>query len=111
MTPQIDASSRSSFSLRSHHCRATYNSVGDPDTALADLKASANFLELQKQLADTENQIQYARRYYNGAVNLYNNRQQRFPDLLIANAFGFKRAEFFQLDDDAKAAAPGVALS
>ena len=79
--------------------------------AYPDLKASANFLELQKQLADTENQIQYARRYYNGAVNLYNNRQQRFPDLLIANAFGFKRAEFFQLDDDAKAAAPGVALS
>ena len=75
-----------------------------------DLKASENFLDLQKQLADTENQIQYARRYYNGAVNLYNNRRQRFPDLLIANSLGFKAAEFFQLDDDAKAAAPAVAL-
>jgi LemA protein len=78
--------------------------------AYPDLKASENFLDLQKQLADTENQIQYARRYYNGAVNLYNNRLQRFPDLLIANSFDFRQAEFFQLDDDAKAAAPAVAL-
>ena len=78
--------------------------------AYPDLKASENFLDLHKQLADTENQIQYARRYYNGAVNLYNNRLQRFPDLVIANTFNFKLAEFFQLDDDAKAAAPAVAL-
>ena len=78
--------------------------------AYPDLKASENFLDLHQQLADTENQIQYARRYYNGAVNLYNNRLQRFPDLVIANTFNFKAAEFFQLDDDAKAAAPAVAL-
>ena len=71
-------------------------------------KASENFLDLQKQLADTENQIQYSRRYYNGAVNLFNNRIQKFPDLLIANSFGFRPAEFFQLDDDAKAEAPRV---
>jgi len=79
--------------------------------AYPDLEASENFLDLQKQLAEVENHIQYARRYYNGAVNLYNNRRQRFPDLLIANSFGFRPAEFFQLDDDAKAAAPAVALS
>jgi LemA protein len=78
--------------------------------AYPDLKASENFLDLQKQLADTENQIQYARRYYNGAVNLYNNRLQSFPDLLVANSFAFQQAEFFQLEDDAKAAAPGVSL-
>lgn len=78
--------------------------------AYPDLKASANFLDLQKQLAETENQIQYARRYYNGAVNLYNNRLQRFPDLLIANSFNFKQAEFFQLEDDKQAAAPSVKL-
>jgi LemA protein len=79
--------------------------------AYPDLKASENFLDLQKQLADTENHIQYARRYYNGAVNLYNNRLQRFPDLLIAGAFNFRQAEFFQLEDDAKAAAPAVSLT
>jgi LemA protein len=78
--------------------------------AYPDLKANENFLDLHKQLADTENQIQYSRRYYNGAVNLYNNRLQRFPDLLVANTFNFKPAEFFQLEDDAKAAAPAVAL-
>ena len=59
----------------------------------------------------TENQIQFSRRYYNGAVNLLNNRIQRFPDLLIANTFGFRLAEFFDLDDPAAARAPGVALS
>jgi LemA protein len=79
--------------------------------AYPDLKASGNFLDLQKQLAEIENQIQYARRYYNGAVNLYNNRRQRFPDLLIAGAFGFRPAEFFQLADDAQMVAPTVALS
>jgi LemA protein len=76
-----------------------------------DLKASGNFLDLQKQLADTENQIQFARRYYNGAVNLFNNHIQQFPDLLIANGFGFKEAELFDLDDAKEASVPGVSLT
>ena len=54
--------------------------------AYPDLKASENFRDLQNKLVDTENQIQFARRYYNGAVNLLNNRIQKFPDLLIANS-------------------------
>jgi LemA protein len=78
--------------------------------AYPDLKASENFRDLQTKLVETENQIQFARRYYNGAVNLLNNRIQRFPDLLIANTFGFKPAEFFDLEDPAAAKAPGVAL-
>lgn len=76
-----------------------------------DLKASANFLDLQNDLADTENQIQFARRYYNGAVNLYNTRLQRFPDLLIAKAFAFRDAELFELDARQEGAAPAVSLS
>lgn len=76
-----------------------------------DLKASGNFLDLQKQLADTENQIQFARRYYNGAVNLYNTRVQRFPDLVVARVFGFREAELFELDDAQAAAAPAVSLA
>jgi LemA protein len=76
-----------------------------------DLKASTNFLELQNELADTENQIQFARRYYNGAVNLYNTRIQRFPDLVIANSFGFEEAELFDLDDSREGAAPPVSLA
>jgi LemA protein len=78
--------------------------------AYPDLKASDNFRDLHNKLVDTENQIQYARRYYNGAVNLLNNRIQRFPDLLIANTFGFKLAEFFDLEDPAAAKSPGVVL-
>ena len=78
--------------------------------AYPDLKASDNFRDLHNKLVDTENQIQYARRYYNGAVNLLNNRIQRFPDLLIANTFGFRLAEFFDLEDPAAARAPAVAL-
>jgi LemA protein len=78
--------------------------------AYPDLKASENFRDLQNKLVDTENQIQYARRYYNGAVNLYNNRIQKFPDLLIARSFDFKAAEFFDLEDPGAAAAPAVAM-
>ena len=78
--------------------------------AYPDLKASGNFLDLQRQLADTENQIQFARRYYNGAVNLFNNRIQRFPDLLIARVFGFHESELFELGDAREGAAPAVVL-
>jgi LemA protein len=78
--------------------------------AYPDLKASENFRDLQDKLVDTENQIQFARRYYNGAVNLFNNRIQKFPDLLIANGFGFKPAEFFDLENPKAAAAPAVGL-
>jgi LemA protein len=76
-----------------------------------DLKANENFADLHTKLVDTENQIQYARRYYNGAVNLFNNRIQRFPDLIIANLAGFKLAEFFDLEAQDAANAPKVALS
>jgi LemA protein len=78
--------------------------------AYPDLKASENFRDLHQKLVETENQIQFARRYYNGAVNLYNNRIQRFPDLVIANGFGFRPAEFFDLEEKAAAAAPAVQL-
>jgi LemA protein len=78
--------------------------------AYPDLKASENFRDLHAKLVDTENQIQYARRYYNGAVNLFNNRIQRFPDVVIAHSFGFKEAEFFDAEEKATAA-PAVGLT
>jgi LemA protein len=79
--------------------------------AYPDLKASQNFADLHAKLVDTENQIQFARRYYNGAVNLFNNRIQRFPHLLVARTCGFHLAEFFDLEEPAAATAPKVALS
>jgi LemA protein len=66
-----------------------------------ELKASGNFLELQTALSDTENHIQYARRYYNGAVQLFNTHVQTFPDLIVARTLRFAASEFFRADDDA----------
>jgi len=67
-----------------------------------ELKASQSFLNLQRNLSDTEDQIQYARRYYNGAVNNLNTRVDTFPDLLVARLLGFRAAEYFELDSVAE---------
>jgi LemA protein len=75
-----------------------------------DLKASDRFMDLQQNLVDVENNIQFARRYYNGAVRDLNTRIQSFPDLVIAGLFGFREAEYFQLDNDSEAELPEVAL-
>lgn len=64
-----------------------------------ELKANQNFLELQKDISDVENDIQFARRYYNGAVRNINTRIDSFPDLIIARFFNYKYHEYFQLDD------------
>ncbi len=66
--------------------------------AYPELKASRSFLDLQHQLSEVEDQIQYARRYYNGAVNNLNTRVDTFPDLVMARLFGFRPAEYFELD-------------
>jgi LemA protein len=72
-----------------------------------NLKANENFLELQRELEDTENKIQAARRFYNGVVMELNQAVQVFPSNLIANIGGFKQADFFQLTDaDAAAREP-----
>lgn len=65
-----------------------------------DLKASTNFLALQRDLVDVEDHLQYARRFYNGAVRDLNNRIESFPSLLIARATGFGPAEFFRRTEE-----------
>ncbi|MDR3571605.1 MAG: LemA family protein [Candidatus Pacebacteria bacterium] len=70
-----------------------------------NLKANENFLELQRQLEDTENKLQAARRFYNSVVQDLNTRLQRFPGNLIGNMFGFKPADYFQLGAEEQAAA------
>jgi LemA protein len=75
-----------------------------------DLKASQNFSELQKSLADIEDQIQLARRYYNGAARNFNILIQSFPSNLVANTFGFKTVEYFEIEDAAERAVPKVAF-
>ncbi len=78
--------------------------------AYPELKASANFQSLQKDLADTEDQIQLARRYYNGTVREYNVMIEQFPSNLVAGFGSFKPAPFFQIDNDADRAAPNVSF-
>lgn len=69
--------------------------------AYPQLKADAQYLDLMRQLSEVEEQIQYARRFYNGAVRNLNVRIESFPDLLIARWFGFHQAPFFELSDPA----------
>ena len=67
--------------------------------AYPELKANTNFLELQRELSDTENKIQAARRFFNSNVLAINNAVEMFPTNIIAGAFGFKKEEFFDLDE------------
>ena len=64
--------------------------------AYPDLKANTNFLQLQDQLADIENKIAAARRFYNNAAQEYNTGREQFPAVLIAGPFGFQEREFFE---------------
>jgi LemA protein len=71
-----------------------------------DLRASAGFLELQQQLADTEDRIAFARQFYNDAVFAYNRRVRVFPTALVAGVLGFRAREFFQAGDADRAPVP-----
>lgn len=76
-----------------------------------NLKANENFVELQRELSDTENKIQAARRFYNGVVMELNAAVQSFPSNIIAGMFDFKIADFFQLSEADAAAKEPVKVS
>jgi LemA protein len=78
--------------------------------AYPDLKASANFQQLQAELTDLENKIAASRRFFNNAVQEYNAGIQRFPAALFASSFGFAQKDYFDLgaDRQAETAAPQV---
>jgi LemA protein len=78
--------------------------------AYPDLKANQNFLELQRQLEDTENKLQAARRFYNGNVRDLNTSLQSFPGNVIAEFFHFEPREFFELGTEDAAAREPVAV-
>jgi LemA protein len=64
-----------------------------------DLKANTNFLELQRELSDTENKIQASRRFFNGNVMEFNTKLQVFPTNMFAGMLGFAKREFFEIDE------------
>jgi LemA protein len=78
--------------------------------AYPQLKADGNFLELQKQLAEIEDQLQMSRRYYNGAARDLNIRIQSFPDVAVARSLGFKEEPYFELDSRTQAEVPQIAF-
>ncbi len=73
-----------------------------------DLKANTNFLELQRELSDTENKIQAARRFYNGNVRDMNAALQSFPGNIIAKSFGFSHRDFFEITEAQQKETPKV---
>lgn len=76
-----------------------------------DLRANANFVDLQNQLGAIENDIQMARRYYNGTARNKNIAVQSFPSNIIASMFGFTKAAYFELDDALQRETPVVDFS
>ncbi len=72
------------------------------------LRASENFLELQRELTDTEDKIQAARRFYNTNVRDMNTKIESFPTNVVSSVFSFKAAEFFEIGEAAEREVPGV---
>ena len=75
-----------------------------------DLKADRSYRQLMDQLSEIEDQIQYSRRYYNGAVRDYNIRVESFPGNIVAGLFGFKPAPFFEIEIATERQVPKVDL-
>jgi LemA protein len=78
--------------------------------AYPNLKADARFRDLQNQLAAVEDDIQASRRYYNGAARNFNTQIESFPSNLIANSFHFRKAEYFDIGDEAARSVPKVSF-
>jgi LemA protein len=92
---------------------ATTHQAGTPHElarveAYPELKASQNFLQLQRELTTTEDRIAAARRFYNGNVRAFNTRVDTFPSNLVANTTHFTKREFFELTDPAARQSPQV---
>jgi LemA protein len=79
--------------------------------AYPDLKANTNFLELQRELSDTENKIMASRRFYNTNVQTMNTAVEQFPGNVIAGSFGFKQMDLFELSESQQAAKEPVKVS
>jgi LemA protein len=76
-----------------------------------DLKANQNFLALQEELSSTENKIGFSRQAYNDSAMQLNNKIEMFPSNIVAGMFGFKQAEFFEIENAAERAVPKVSFS
>jgi LemA protein len=94
----MQATSPAEMAKAENMLRDTLKSLFAVAEAYPELKANANFLQLQSQLQELENNIEYARRYYNAVVRDYNILIESFPSNIIASQFHFKQEELFQLE-------------
>ena len=94
----MQATSPADMAKAENMLRDTLKTLFAVAEAYPELKANANFLQLQSQLQEMENNIEYARRYYNAVVRDYNILIESFPSNLVASQFGFKQEELFQLE-------------
>jgi len=94
----MQATTPSEMAKAENMIRETLKSLFAVAEAYPELKANASFLQLQSQLQEMENNIEYARRYYNAVVRDYNIMIESFPSNIIASLFTFKQSELFQLE-------------
>lgn len=94
---QIVGAQRAPNGAAEEDLSAAIKSVFAVAESYPELKADANFRDLQKQLTEIEDAIQYARRYYNAVVRDFNTKLEMFPSSIIANASGLKKLEYFQM--------------
>ncbi len=102
----MQASAPAEKSAAENTLSGTLKSLFAISEAYPDLKANTNFLELQRELSDTENKIQSARRFYNGMVRDLNTKIEHFPSNIIAGLFHFAKMDFFDLGDNDAAQNP-----
>ena len=95
----MQASTPAEHAVAENQLSGALKSLFAVSEAYPDLKANQNFMELQRELSDTENKIQAARRFYNSIVRDYGIALQSFPSNIIANMFGFSKREFFELEE------------
>lgn len=107
-TEALNASSPADQAQAENMLSSTLKTLFAVSEQYPDLKANTNFLELQRELSDTENKIQASRRFYNGVVRDYNTAIETVPTNMVASLFSFTKREFFELEDEAERAVPKV---
>lgn len=102
----VAAATPGEATVAENHMQQALRSVFAVAESYPQLQASPRFLQLQSELADTEERIQASRRFYNGSVREFNTKLQVFPHRMFARRLGFTRREFFEVADSAAVAQP-----
>jgi len=107
-TQAIDASGLKDKVAAENFLTQTLRSLFAVVERYPDLKANQNILKLQEELTSTENKIAFARQYYNDEVRLFNTQLQVVPSNIVADISGFKKKEFFEIEDASQKEPPKV---